>query len=60
MDKLRSFKEKVVAENTGGTGLLVKQRKINYIQGKAKFKDSETLEIEKVDGSSDELNFDKV
>ena len=59
LDKLRSFKEKVVAENTGGTGQLVKQRKINYIQGKAEFKDSETLTIAKVNGDKEELKFEK-
>jgi len=55
LDKLRSFKESVVAANTGGTGQLVKQRKINYIQGKASFVNSNTLFIEKAEGGSEEL-----
>ncbi|MCB9249523.1 MAG: dihydrolipoyl dehydrogenase [Ignavibacteriales bacterium] len=59
IDKLRSFKEKVVAENTGGTGQLVKQRKINYIQGKATFKNSNSLSVEKVDGGTEEVTFEK-
>ena len=33
LDKLRSYKESVVNRLTGGTGQLVKQRKITYIQG---------------------------
>lgn len=58
IDKLRSFKEKVVAENTGGTGQLVKQRKINYIQGKASFINSTTLSVAKVDGGIEEVVFE--
>ena len=58
IDKLRSFKEKVVAQNTGGTGQLVKQRKINYIQGEAKFTNSNTLTVNKVDGGTEEVVFE--
>ncbi|NCQ18213.1 MAG: FAD-dependent oxidoreductase, partial [Ignavibacteria bacterium] len=35
LDRLRTFKNKVVAKLTGGLGVLSKQRKINYIQGRA-------------------------
>ncbi|MBK7105381.1 MAG: dihydrolipoyl dehydrogenase [Ignavibacteriae bacterium] len=59
IDKLRKFKEDVVLQNTSGTGQLVKQRKINYIQGKASFVNSTTLTIEKVDGGKEELIFEK-
>ncbi|MFZ1292507.1 MAG: dihydrolipoyl dehydrogenase [Melioribacteraceae bacterium] len=58
--KIRKFKEDVVFQNTSGTGQLVKQRKINYIQGKARFINSNTLSIEKVDGGTEELIFEKV
>ncbi len=58
LDKLRSFKESVVSANTGGTGHLVKQRKINYIQGKASFINSNTLTIDKVEGGTEELSFE--
>jgi len=58
LGKLRSFKESVVVANTGGTGQLVKQRKINYIQGKATFISSNTLSIENVDGGTEELVFE--
>ncbi len=59
IDKIRKFKEDVVFQNTSGTGQLVKQRKINYIQGKARFINSYTLSIEKVDGGTEELIFEK-
>ena len=58
IDKLRSFKEEVVNANTGGTGQLVKQRKINYIQGKASFVNSTTLSVDKVDGGKEEVVFE--
>lgn len=59
INKLRRFKEDVVNLNTSGTGMLVDQRKINYIQGRATFLSSTTLSIEKVDGEIQELEFEK-
>jgi len=59
LTKLRKYKESVVNKLTGGTGQLSKQRKINYIQGSAAFLDSNSLTIEKVDGTTEELNFEK-
>src|SRR5437764_10189344 len=38
--RLRSFKEGVVKKLTGGLGLLAKQRKVTFIQGKAGFENS--------------------
>ena len=35
LDKLRAFKDSVVGRLTGGTGQLVKHRKVRYIQGLA-------------------------
>ncbi len=58
IDKLRSFKDKVVAQNTGGTGQLVKQRKINYIQGEATFNNSNSVTVKKNDGGSEEVIFE--
>jgi len=59
LDKLREWKDSVVAKNTGGLGVLSKSRKINYIQGKAVFNDSSNVSIEKADGTKDNLYFDK-
>ena len=57
VDKLRGWKNDVVTKLTGGTGQLAKQRKVTMIQGRAKFVDSNTLEIDKVDGSKQTLTF---
>ncbi len=59
LDKLRAHKENVVKKLTGGTGQLSKQRKINYIQGTASFLNSNSLGITRVDGTKEELAFEK-
>lgn len=58
LDKLRGFKNKVVEQLTGGTGQLLKQRKISHIRGYAKFTNSATLEIDLVNGGKETLSFD--
>lgn len=52
LDKLRGWKEQVVNKLTGGLGQLARQRKVNYIQGRAGFMDSQTLQIKKQDGEA--------
>jgi dihydrolipoyl dehydrogenase len=58
--RLRSFKEGVVKKLTGGLGILSKQRKVTYIQGRAAFENSTTLQITKPDGSTQSLTFDRI
>ena len=50
LDKMRAWKESVVGKMTGGLGQLVKARKINYIQGRAKFASPTELDIETENG----------
>jgi len=59
LDKLRTFKNNVVNKLTGGLGQIAKQRKINFIQGRASFLSSTKLKIEKADGETIEHGFDK-
>ena len=59
LDKLRGFKNKVVRKLTGGLGLLSNQRKINYVQGRASFISSTSIEVKKEDGSTEQITFDK-
>ncbi len=56
--RVRAFKNKVIAKLTGGTGMLARQRNINYIQGLAKFNSSKSVTIEKVDGGTETVDFD--
>src|ERR1700728_4698983 len=58
--RLRSFKENVVKKLTGGLGVLSKQRKVRYIQGRAAFENSTTLNVTKADGWPESLTFDRV
>jgi len=57
IDKLRDWKNGVVSQLTGGLGQLVKQRKINYIQGRAFFKSNRLLQVTAVDGSDRTIEF---
>jgi dihydrolipoamide dehydrogenase len=58
--RLRSWKEGVVKKLTGGLGILSKQRKVHYIQGRAAFENSTTLRVTKADGSEESLTFDRI
>lgn len=60
LDKLRAFKDSVVAKMTGGLGVLSKQRKITYLRGKAAFVNSTTIAVESADGTRTELSFDNI
>jgi dihydrolipoamide dehydrogenase len=58
LEKLRTWKESVVQQLTGGTEQLAKQRKINFIQGRATFLNARMLNIQKTDGQEEALAFD--
>ena len=58
--RLRGWKEGVVKKLTGGLGVLSKQRKVNYVQGRAGFESSTTLRVTKADGSQETLPFDRI
>src|SRR5882724_8815644 len=58
--RLRSWKEGVVTKLTGGLGLLSKQRKVEYIQGRAAFENSNTLRVSKAGGADESLTFDRI
>lgn len=60
LDRLRSFKESVVKKLTGGLGVLSKQRKIRYVQGRAAFENSATLRVTKAGGEEESLAFDRI
>src|SRR5277367_5697642 len=58
--RLRSWKEGVVKKLTGGLGQLSKQRKVEYVQGKATFENSQTLRVKYADGREVTLTFDRI
>jgi len=58
INKLRSWKEGVVQKLTNGLGILTKQRKINFVQGRAALQNSHTLKIQLTKGGEEILNFE--
>jgi dihydrolipoamide dehydrogenase len=60
LPRLRSWKEGVIKKLTGGLGQLSKQRKVEYIQGRAAFENSNTLRVSRTNGSEDSLTFDRI
>ncbi|MBI3119619.1 MAG: dihydrolipoyl dehydrogenase [Candidatus Hydrogenedentes bacterium] len=55
VDKIRATTKGVVNQLTSGLGELGKARKVHYIQGRATFIDSQTLNIFYADGSQEQL-----
>jgi dihydrolipoamide dehydrogenase len=58
LDKLRDFKNKVVATLTAGAGQVRNLRKVQHLQGMASFRDAHTLDVELVDGKKETLTFE--
>ena len=53
LNKLRAFKDQVVARLTSGTGLLAKSRKVQYLQGLAELIDANTLRVKLTSGGEE-------
>ncbi|MGA9968311.1 MAG: dihydrolipoyl dehydrogenase [Terriglobales bacterium] len=60
LSRLRSWKEGVVKKLTGGLGVLSEQRKVEYIQGRAAFENSNTLRVSRTNGAEESLTFDRI
>jgi dihydrolipoamide dehydrogenase len=58
IDRVRAFKDGVVAKMTGGTGQLVKLRKIRYVQGRATIVDPHTVSVALNAGGEERITFD--
>ncbi|MEO8211181.1 MAG: FAD-dependent oxidoreductase, partial [bacterium] len=58
LKKMKSWKDEVVSKLTSGLGQLSKQRKIDYIQGSAKFVNSNSIEVSKENNEKEILNFE--
>lgn len=59
LDRLRDWKESVVQQLTGGARQLSDLRKINFIQGQARFLDAGALKIQKPAGEEEILTFEQ-
>lgn len=58
LDRMRSWKDKVVGKLTGGLGMLTRKRNIRYIQGRARFVSNKSVEVERPDGARQMITFD--
>ncbi|MGC9456523.1 MAG: dihydrolipoyl dehydrogenase [Halothiobacillaceae bacterium] len=58
LDKLRSFKDGVIAKLTGGLGQLAKQRKVRVVTGVGRFSSPNTLSVETAEGTR-EIGFEQ-
>ncbi len=58
LDRLQSWKNTVVSTLTGGLGQLTRQRKIDYLEGRAALVDARTVAVTMTDGSTREVPFD--
>jgi len=59
LDRLRTWKDKVVNQLTGGLGQLCSRRKIEHVRGLARFKGAGTVTIATPDNEDWELAFEK-
>ena len=57
VNKLRAFKDKVVAQLTGGTGQLAKARKIKYLQGSATLTSPTSVDVALTSGGTETVSF---
>jgi len=58
LNKLRAFKDQVVARLTNGTGLLAKSRKVQYLRGFASIEDAHSLRVKLVAGGEETVQFE--
>lgn len=58
--KLRSWKENVIKKLTSGLGQLSKQRKVQYVQGRAAFENSNTIRVSRGNGVDESFSFDRI
>lgn len=56
-DKLFSWKQSVVDKLTSGLGQLAKARKVRFVQGRGKFLNSTSMEVELTSGGKETLSF---
>jgi dihydrolipoamide dehydrogenase len=57
-ERLRAWKDGVVRKLTGGLGELAKRRKVEYVEGRARFRDAHTLAVEAAGGGARTVRFE--
>lgn len=57
-EKIRDYKNKIIKKLTGGLQHLAKRRKVNLVQGEARFINANTIKVEDPKGKQLEITFD--
>ncbi|MBK5911162.1 dihydrolipoyl dehydrogenase [Rhodothalassium salexigens] len=57
LDAMMATKDKAVKELTDGVAFLLKKNKVEWVQGRASFKDKSTLSVALTDGGSRDIGF---
>jgi len=57
LDRVRAWKDEVVAKLTGGLGAKVGQKQLTYVRGRARFADAHNLDVALVDGGETRIAF---
>ncbi len=60
IDKVRSWKQSVVKQLTGGLGQLAQARKVEYLRGRAKLTGKNSLEFTPVEGDKKQIEFENL
>jgi dihydrolipoamide dehydrogenase len=58
LDQLRQFKDGVIGQLTGGLAKLAKQRKVELLQGEARFSGANSIDVGTQDGQIQRVTFD--
>jgi len=58
LDRLREWKDSVIARMTEGLGLLAGKRNIDYLRGEAFFRDARTIEVRTGEASVEAITFE--
>jgi len=59
LERIRAWKNDVIEKLTDGLGSKAEKLKVNYVRGKAMFKDAHTLEVTNADGQTSEIGFEQ-
>jgi len=58
LDGIRAYKERVIGQMTENLGSLAKKRRVNHVRGYGGFTSPDSIQVEKVDGGSEEWEFE--
>lgn len=58
IEELAAFKQNIISKISAGLAFLCKQKKVQFIQGDARFANARSLIVKKLDGSTETIDFE--